>query len=48
MELSEEQREEMGRRGRDHIRDNYSVEKVAEMWERLCMETYAEKKAASW
>jgi glycosyltransferase involved in cell wall biosynthesis len=46
MTLSQEERQAMGRRGREHVRANYSLDRVAEQWERLYREVAARKAPA--
>lgn len=43
MSLTAEQRRSMGERGREHVRANYGLHRVAERWERLYLEAMARK-----
>lgn len=43
MELPEAQRRSMGERGREHVRANYGLNRVAERWEKLYWEAMARK-----
>lgn len=43
MELSPEERRSMGKYGRRHIEENYSLERVVEQWEMLYMELLKKK-----
>jgi glycosyltransferase involved in cell wall biosynthesis len=43
MALPEEQRRAMGERGREHVRANYGLQRVAERWERVYWEALARK-----
>ena len=45
-EMSEEERAELGRKGRKHVMDNYSMNKYISSWENLLENTY--KKHGSW
>ena len=43
MALPEEQRRAMGERGREHVRANYGLQRVAERWERVYWDALARK-----
>jgi glycosyltransferase involved in cell wall biosynthesis len=43
MALPAEQRREMGERGRDHVRANYGLHRVAERWEQVYLDALARK-----
>ena len=43
MALPEEQRRAMGERGREHVRANYGLQRVAERWERVYRDALARK-----
>jgi glycosyltransferase involved in cell wall biosynthesis len=43
MVLPEEQRRAMGERGREHVRANYGLQRVAERWERVYWDALARK-----
>ena len=43
MGLSDEQRRAMGERGREHVRANYGLHRVAERWERVYWDALARK-----
>ena len=43
MALPEEQRRTMGERGREHVRANYGLQRVAERWERVYWDALARK-----
>jgi glycosyltransferase involved in cell wall biosynthesis len=43
MEGSDERRRAMGRRGREHIRDHYGLDRVVERWEELYREVLLRK-----
>ncbi len=46
MSLSEADRRDMGRRGREHVRAHYGLDRVAEQWESLYREVAARKRPA--
>lgn len=43
MDLAEERRRAMGERGREHVRANYGLQRVAERWERVYWDALARK-----
>lgn len=43
MELSEAERRSMGERGREHVRTNYGLSRVADRWEELYRDVLAQK-----
>ena len=43
MDLSEEKRQEMGRAARKHVEENFSLDRVVDMWEALYRELLERK-----